>query len=134
MTAHFSLAHPSRKRLRDWLYQDSPSRLTQHVERCERCATLLEELADEPETVDASIPAEFGAAIREVFAPPPDLSERVIRKISERERAQQELSLLFGMISISKDVAELMMPHEDAAESGEREQSIDDNKLGETEQ
>lgn len=107
------LAHPRRKRLAAWLESGGRDEsVTSHVEHCERCAALLEEMSEaegHPELVPDD---ELGEAIRDALSPPDDLEERVLRGIAERERTQREAALFFGLISLPKDAAELMMPPE----------------------
>lgn len=64
-----------------------------------------------PDTgADAGIDDTLAAALREIYAPPADLTQRVMKKIDERERADRELSLFLGLFSIGKDAAELFLP------------------------
>lgn len=111
------------------MQSDATSKLTDHVEQCERCAGILEEIADEPG--DAVGSGDIGEAIREAFVPPSDLTTRVMKRISERERGIQEMSLLFGMISLTRDVAELMMSDEAGALEDEIENVNNDNEHNE---
>lgn len=104
------LTHPRRKRLAEWLADGEDGGITAHVETCERCASTLEELSVEAGLPDLEPDAELGRAIRESLPSPEGLNERVMLKIAERERAEQEMSLFIGLISLPKDAVELMMP------------------------
>ncbi len=111
------ILHPSRRRLLAWLEHDDGvasnagdlDAVNDHVEQCERCATRLEDLssgADEP----AEFAEELGAALRQVYEPPPGINDRVMKKIDERERADREISLFLGLFAIATDTADLMLP------------------------
>ncbi len=110
MMARLALGHPSRKRLATWLdaSEASPA-VTAHVETCERCAGRLEDLAaGAPD--DVALDDRLGDALREAYAAPDGIEDRVLRSIDARERADRELNLLLGIFAIAKDTAELMLP------------------------
>jgi hypothetical protein len=113
MMARLALGHPSRKRLATWLdASDAVPAVTEHLETCERCAGRLEELAEtSPE--DDGLDREIGEALREAYAAPEGIEDRVLRSIDARERADREMNLLLGLFSIAKDAAELMLPDDD---------------------
>jgi anti-sigma factor RsiW len=122
--ARLALGHPSRKRLATWLdASDASNTVTSHVETCERCAHRLEELAavsSADSTLDAMLDVGIGQALREAYAAPEGIEDRVLRSIDARERADREMSLLLGILAIAKDTAELMLPADtDPARSDE---------------
>lgn len=138
MSVRLSFSHPSRKRLQAWLDGTAEEQITDHVEHCDRCAARIEEIADIPSHPELDDDPELGAAIREVFTPPEDLNERVMKKIDARERADREVQLLLGIFAIAKDAAELMMPpppsaDEDTHEDPEAE-TRSDHSVAELEQ
>ena len=106
------LSHPRRSRLLEWLETGDGDRITQHVEHCDRCARVLEELSVEPGAPELEGEAELGAAIREAMSPPANLNERVLRQVEARQRAERELSLFLGLIAIPRDAVDLMMDPE----------------------
>jgi hypothetical protein len=110
--SRLSFKHPNRKQLLAWLSGSSPddSVITMHVDRCDRCADLLGELAGGLGDDGAVVDDDLANAIREVYEPPADLNSRVLKKIDARERADRELNLFLGLFAIGKDAAELMMP------------------------
>ena len=113
MMARLALGHPSRKRLAVWLdASDAAPAITEHLETCERCAERLEHLAD-VSLDDDDIDGQIGDALREAYAAPDGISDRVLRSIDARERADREMNLLLGLFSIAKDAAELMLPDDD---------------------
>jgi hypothetical protein len=127
MIARVAVTHPTRKRLVAWLERDDVAftgrdgeragdSVTAHVERCSRCADRLEELSGEP---DRSEPLgdEIGIALRDVYEPPAGINDRVLRAIDERKRADEEMSLFLGLLSIATDAAELLLPDADRTKS-----------------
>lgn len=126
MMARLALGHPSRKRLETWLdATDAAPAVTAHLESCERCASRLEELV-EPSLEDSDLDEEIADVLREAYAAPDGIEDRVLRSIDARERADREMNLLLGIISIAKDTAELMLPEDgdrqDSDEQGKREE------------
>ena len=110
MMARLALGHPSRKPLAGWLdASDAAPAITAHLETCERCADRLERLADQAMDDHPLDPA-IGEALREAYAAPDGINDRVMRSIDARERADREMDLLLGMFAIAKDAAELMLP------------------------
>ncbi len=112
------LVHPRRRRLLAWLDADDVAadpRVTAHLNTCARCASLLDdvEAADDVETADAVAATPLAVAIRDVWTVPDELPERIHRAIDQRVRAERELELLLGLVTISKDTAELLLPSEE---------------------
>ena len=126
--ARLAFAHPSRQRLLVWLDAvDESSDITQHVDRCERCAARIEEIAEQPSLQDDVFRTIIGDALRAAYEPPEDINDRVLEKIRQRQLADREMNVLFGLFSIPKDAVELLLPsdtNEEASRDGrdEREQ------------
>lgn len=126
--ARLAISHPSRKRLIAWLDHPDASEsqsVTTHVERCDRCADRLEELSADVSGEDDRLDPQLSAALREVFEPPAGISERVMRSIDERERADRELNLFLGLFAIPSDAASLMLPDESAEPREDRPERED---------
>ncbi len=105
--------HPSRKRLERWLNaSDASPEVTRHLDTCERCAQRIEELAAESTDDDEGFIGQVGVVLRQVYSAPEGIAERVMTSIESRERADREMNLLFGMFSIPRETAELMLPEE----------------------
>ncbi|MFN3257488.1 MAG: hypothetical protein ACE37B_17525 [Ilumatobacter sp.] len=106
------LTHPKRALLVAWLEgaPDVDDAIAEHVGHCTKCAGRLSELADADGREGGGDEDALADALREIYAPPPDLTQRVMNKIDERERADRELSLFLGLFSIGKDAAELFLP------------------------
>ncbi len=105
--------HPSRSKLRDWLAALTPSeKVTVHVESCERCASKLMALSErETSAVDkATEEAVLAQVVKNEWAPPADLAERVIKGIDERTRNQRDLNVMLGLIGVASETASLMVP------------------------
>ena len=120
MTRSSFLFHPRRIRLLAWLDADdvaSAPRLTTHLESCRRCAARLDSIAGarEPDRTDDIDAADgpLAMAIRDVWTVPDELPARIHRAIDRREREEREIELLLGLVSLSKDTAELLLPSDD---------------------
>lgn len=126
------MAHPRRSRLRAWLETGGSERVTAHVEHCDRCARVLEEMAveQEPElTGDGGIVAGgIGEALRAATEPPDGLNERVMQRIADRRLAEREASLFLGLFSIPRDAVELMMRPEEREHRSNRAPIEPDNE------
>lgn len=111
--SRISFRHPSHSQLAAWLdgTDHDDAVITMHVDGCERCAARLDELATGGD--DEAMAVELADALREVYEPPADLTERVLERIDERERVNREINLFLGLFAIGKDAAELLMPSED---------------------
>lgn len=108
MRRGLDLRHPSNGRLREWLDTGEPAGVGEHVEQCERCADRLEAIDRE----NAPLPLDGTSGLREALvefvAPPADLGDRVRHGIERRSRAERELSLIAGLLSIGIETAQLM--------------------------
>ena len=104
------LTHPSGSKLRAWLEDLVPSpAVTTHVESCERCASKLMELAEADVAPLADV-APVAEAVTAAWAPPSDLTERVIRRIDAAERNRRDLEVVLGLFSVATETASLMLP------------------------
>ncbi len=111
--ARLSFSHPSRQRLIAWLdATDESSGITEHVDQCERCAARIEELAEQHGADGETAVSSLGDALRAAYAPPEGINDRVIEKIKQRQLADREMNVLFGLFSIPKDAVTLMLPSE----------------------
>ena len=113
-----SFAHPSRQRLLVWLdATDESSGITEHVDQCERCAERIEELAGQSDADGLALALSLGDALRAEYEPPVDINDRVLEKIRQRQLADREMNVLFGLFSIPKDAVELLLPSDTNEES-----------------
>ena len=121
MIARLAFNHPSRRRLAEWLDSTSvESVVTEHVDRCERCAVRLEEIATESGVVDDLADDVFASALREAFPTPVDIDDRVLASVRARERAERELNLFLGLFGVIPDALDLLLP-DGAAPDGDEE-------------
>lgn len=72
-----AMFHPNKKKLFAWLSGDEVPRVERHVDKCERCAHVMENL-------DESSEFQLADALKTVLAPPRDLSERVEKNLESR--------------------------------------------------
>lgn len=116
MSRRFDLWHPSDRRLRAWLESDGPSGVSEHVERCERCADRLVALDQDLEALET---ATLGQALVALLAPPDDLSQRVLEGVDARRRNEADLQLIAGLFSIGVETAQLMLSPDEGASVGD---------------
>lgn len=123
-----AFTHPSRQRLLAWLdATDESSGITEHVEHCDRCASRIEELADQPDPPESSMTTSLGDALREAYEPPDGINDRVMEKIKQRQLADREMNVLLGLFAIPKDAVTLLLP-------SDTEEDLSRNDRGEREQ
>jgi hypothetical protein len=141
MNARLALTHPNQKRLLAWLDRstfDASTRagdrtvrvdqaVTAHVESCERCADRLEQLSI-AEAGAGDEAADIGHALRTAYEPPIGMTDRVLRAIDDRKRADEEISLFLGLFSIVSDAADLMLPDDDRSESNTNDETRRDRE------
>ena len=79
--------HPSRRALQEWLEHGEDSSIDDHLATCQRCAAILEELAEDGPSLND--------ALALAFAPPRDLTERLEEKVA----ARLDSRVMFGVVS-----------------------------------
>ncbi|MGB3737411.1 MAG: hypothetical protein WA964_20825 [Ilumatobacter sp.] len=109
--ARLAFTHPSRQRLLGWLdATDESSRITEHVEQCDRCASRIEELAEQSDRLETFETSSLGEALRAVYEPPEGINGRVMEKIQQRRLVDREMNVLMGLFAIPKDAVTLLLP------------------------
>lgn len=88
--------HPSRPRLQRWLDTGNPRRVANHIETCEHCQEILEDLS----ALDESTVADLQAAT----TPPEDLRERTTDGVDARLRDEAALVAFGDLFAIGWDV------------------------------
>lgn len=88
--------HPGRRRLQRWLDTGNPRRVAHHIETCERCQEILEDLS----ALDDSTVADLQAAT----TPPVDLRERTTDGVDARLRDEAALTAFGDLFAIGWDV------------------------------
>jgi len=84
--------HPSRRRLQQWLAGESPRRVDRHVDGCEHCEALLEELS----ALDDNLVADLHDAV----TPPLDLADRTTDGVGERLRDEAALAAYIDLFTV----------------------------------
>jgi hypothetical protein len=84
--------HPSRRRMHQWLAGNAPRRIDRHVEACERCQSLLEQLS--------ALDDELVADLHDAVAPPADLEARTTDGVGERLRDEAALGAFLDLFAV----------------------------------
>ena len=84
--------HPSQAQLQAWLESGEPSRVGKHVDSCERCMALLEELSD----LGDSLVAELTDAL----AAPTDVEDRTARQVESRLRNEAAFTAFLDLFTV----------------------------------
>lgn len=87
--------HPSRQRLQRWLETGETRRVETHIDSCERCQTILEELSELDEGVVAGL--------QTAITPPDDLGERTNDGVDERLRNEAAAAAFLDLFTIGWD-------------------------------
>jgi hypothetical protein len=97
-----SWRHPSRKRLQAWFEGDAcDSSLDAHLDTCERCTAVIEELAVGSDPLQS--------ALQQVLAPPADIRQRLEIGINTRLQNRQDLAVVAELMGIGLRTARLMV-------------------------
>ena len=93
--------HPSRKRLERWFdgHEADPD-LDAHLDTCDRCASVIEELAASDDPVHS--------ALQSVLPVPDDLHARIEVGINSRLQNRQDLAALAEIMGIGLRTARLV--------------------------
>jgi len=84
--------HPSQQQLQTWLETGGPARVGKHVDKCERCMSLLEELSD----LGDSLVAELTDAL----AAPTDVEDRTAREVESRLRNEAAFTAFLDLFTV----------------------------------
>jgi hypothetical protein len=84
--------HPSRRRLQQWLAGEAPRRVNRHVDGCEHCEALLEDLS--------SLDDRLVADLHDAVTPPHDLADRTADGVGERLRDEAALAAFLDLFGI----------------------------------
>lgn len=97
--------HPSKRALREWLDGAAAPSVESHVDSCQRCAGVLEEL-DTP--VDLSI----GDALALVYTPPVNLSDRLEQRVVARLDSRVMLGVVSDLFGAGVETSKLLLMEE----------------------
>lgn len=101
--------HPSKRALREWLEAASEERsnesVDEHLATCHRCAAILDEMEDNPE-------ATISDFLATLYSAPPDLSDRLERRVSARLDSRVVLGLVSDLFGAGVDTSKLLLMEE----------------------
>ena len=111
--------HPSRQRLQRWLDTGETRRVEAHIDTCEHCQAILEELSE----LDDSVVADLQTAV----AAPDDLAARTNTGVDERLRDEAAAGAFLDLFTIGWEVMRAVIdptteretPHPDDDEADE---------------
>ncbi len=101
--------HPSRRALQDWLNNPDDASLVDHVDTCQRCAGVLEEL-------DAQDQPSIGDALAAVYTPPADLSDRLQRRVAARLDSRVVLDVVSDLFGAGIETSKLLLTEDSTDE------------------
>lgn len=84
--------HPSNEQLQQWLETGVPTRIGKHVDECERCMALLEELSDLGDTLVAEL--------SDALAPPTGVEVRTARQVENRLRNEAAFTAFLDLFTV----------------------------------
>ncbi len=97
--------HPSKRALREWLEspEDSAedSSIDRHLASCERCSSVLEKM-------EVGADVSLSTALATFYAPPPGLSDRLERKVTERLDSRAVLGVVSDLFGAGVDTSKLL--------------------------
>ena len=97
--------HPNKRQLSLWLDGQAPN-YDSHVDDCEHCSALLEDIVGiDLDNDDSNI----GPALLVLLEPPADLEDRVSRRIAERLQTTSDMELFSSMFGIPIDAARVFL-------------------------
>ena len=109
-----SRRHPSRRRLQQWLAGDAPRRVDRHVEDCEGCQALLEELS--------ALDDQLVADLHDAVTAPDDLADRTADGVEDRLRDEAALGVFLDLFGVGWATARAIVDpraHLDAEQADE---------------
>lgn len=93
--------HPSKRALREWLDNAESSSVDKHLETCQRCTSILEEL-------DSQAGPSLSDALAAVYSPPPDLSDRLERRVAARLDSRVVLDVVSDLFGAGIETSKLL--------------------------
>lgn len=96
------LRHPSKRALQEWLDRSEDSAVDKHVETCQRCATILEEL-------DTAGEVSLGDALAAVYTAPADLSDRLERRVAARLDSRVMFDVISDLFGAGIETSKLLL-------------------------
>ena len=84
--------HPSRRRLQQWLAGEAPRRVDRHVEDCEACQSVLEELS--------ALDDQLVSDLHDAVTAPDDLADRTADGVEDRLRDEAALGAFLDLFGV----------------------------------
>jgi predicted anti-sigma-YlaC factor YlaD len=97
--------HPSKRALQEWLDHGESATIDEHLADCQRCASVLEQIATEEE------PA-LRDALTFALAPPDDFAERLEQKVSARLDSRVMLGVVSDLFGAGLETSKLLLLEE----------------------
>lgn len=94
--------HPSRRALQEWLDHGGDESLTDHIDDCQRCASVIEQLTEGEEHA-------VGVALSAFFEPPADLANRLEEKVAARLDSRVVLGVVSDLFGAGVDTGKLLL-------------------------
>lgn len=94
--------HPSKRALQEWLDHGESATIDDHLAECQRCASVLEQLAAEE---DPSL----NDALAFAFATPEDFSERLEQKVTARLDSRVMLGVVSDLFGAGLETSKLLL-------------------------
>ena len=110
--------HPTRRRLQQWLTGDASRHVDRHVDECERCQALLEELS--------ALDDDLVADLHEAVTPPADLADRTADRVGERLRDEAALGAFLDLFAIGWATTRAVVDPEAQLRPAEAEENLGD--------
>lgn len=98
--------HPSKRSLRDWLNGERTDDIDAHIDSCERCASILEELEPDESTQAISDALAF------VLSPPGDLTTRLQVGVAARLDSRQIAGVVADLFGAGIETSRLLLSDE----------------------
>lgn len=97
--------HPNKRQLSLWLDGQAPN-YDSHVDECEQCSALLEDIVGIDLDNDDS---KIRPALLVLLEPPADLEDRVSRRIADRLQTTSDMELFSSLFGIPIDAARIFL-------------------------
>ena len=94
--------HPRNEALQAWLGGAVDDTVDEHLQTCQRCATVLEEL-------DAQEGLELANALASVLAPPEDLTERLVAGVNAKLTSRQVMGVVADLFGAGIETSRLLL-------------------------
>lgn len=97
--------HPSKERLRAWLTGAGADdqQLEDHIDGCERCASVIEAIAD------SSVSEPLVLALAQVLAAPRDLPVRLEQRVAQRLSGRELVGLMAEMFGAGVETSRMLI-------------------------